>query len=214
MKRAIAETEAALRRAGAQPLMTLDDAAHAQFWASADDFAALRVGPREALARLNTLPSEAAQALDMASGLASEHGLRLSWLADLATGTLWLRLSAHDEAFADTSANDGAALGGDVIFAAALRATLERSSTAGASSPLSPAHRRSSARSRSGAPTPPAWSSCAKSNDASTLLTASTLAASSRASDPVHAHHGSATFRSTRRPTRCVAWPVRHTFIW
>jgi glycolate oxidase FAD binding subunit len=125
VKRAITETEVTLRDAGAQPLMTLDDAAHTEFWASANDFAALRVSPREALARLNTLPSENAQTLDMVAGLAREHGLRLSWLTDLATGTHWLRLSAHDEAATVESADGGAALGGDAIFAVALRATLE-----------------------------------------------------------------------------------------
>lgn len=122
VKRAIAESEAALSRVGAQPLMTLDDINHEAFWASANDFPALRVGPREALTRISTLPSEVGQALDMAEGLASEHGLRLLWLADLATGTLWLRLSAHDTASAEW---EGEALGRDVVFAASLRATLE-----------------------------------------------------------------------------------------
>jgi FAD/FMN-containing dehydrogenase len=123
VRRAVAETEAALRQFGAQPLMTLDDASHEAFWASANDFPALRVGPREALTRINALPSEMGQALDMAEGLASEHGLRLLWLADLATGTLWLRLSAYDDAHDDE--REGEALGRDVVFAASLRATLE-----------------------------------------------------------------------------------------
>lgn len=120
VRRAITEGEAALRQAGAQPLMTLDGASHEAFWASANDFPALRVGPREALARVSTLPSEAGQTLDMAEGLASEHGLRLLWLADLTTGSLWLRLSAHDDA-----EREGETLGRDVVFAASLRATLE-----------------------------------------------------------------------------------------
>ncbi|MGH2501148.1 MAG: FAD-linked oxidase C-terminal domain-containing protein, partial [Ktedonobacterales bacterium] len=72
----------------------------------------------------NTLPSEAAQALEMAAGLASEHGLRLGWIADLGTGTLWLRLSATDEHRAE-STEEGAALAHDARFAAALRATLD-----------------------------------------------------------------------------------------
>lgn len=124
VKRAIAESEAALRQADAQLLLTLDGASHEAFWASANDFPALRVGSREALARVNTLPSEVGQAVEMAEGLASEHGLRLLWLADLATGTLWLRLSAHDDEAAGAE-RDGETLGRDVMFAAALRAILE-----------------------------------------------------------------------------------------
>lgn len=123
VRRAVAESEAALRQAGASPMLTLDGASHDAFWASANDFAALRAGPREALARVNTLPAETGQALDMAEGLASEHGLRLLWLADLATGTLWLRLDAHDDE--DGSNSAGESIGRDVVFTAALRATLE-----------------------------------------------------------------------------------------
>jgi glycolate oxidase FAD binding subunit len=122
--RAIAETHAALRGAEVAPLLTLDGASHAAFWASANDFAALRVHPREALARVSALPAEMGQALDMAEQLASEHGLRLLWLADLATGALWLRLSAHEEATVDDE-RDGEALGRDVLFATALRATFD-----------------------------------------------------------------------------------------
>jgi hypothetical protein len=64
------------------------------------------------------------QALDMAESLASEHGLRLLWLTDLATGALWLRLSAHDETD-PADEREGEALGRDVLFASALRATLD-----------------------------------------------------------------------------------------
>ncbi|HEX8731616.1 MAG TPA: FAD-binding oxidoreductase [Ktedonobacterales bacterium] len=116
VQRAIAEAEAALAHAGAQPLMTLQDAAaHAEFWASANDFAALRAHAREALVRVNTPPSEVAEALDTAAALTYKHTLRLDWLADLATGTLWLRLSP-DGAADDSSAADGS----DGAFAAAL----------------------------------------------------------------------------------------------
>jgi FAD/FMN-containing dehydrogenase len=128
VKRAIVETHAALRGAEVAPLLTLDGASHAAFWASANDFAALRVHPREALARVSALPTEMGQALDMAEKLASEHGLRLLWLADLATGALWLRFSAHEEATATgerADDRDGEAVGRDVLFAAALRATLD-----------------------------------------------------------------------------------------
>lgn len=122
VQRAITEASSALRQKGAQPLMTLDHAGHEAFWASANDFLALRVGPREALTRINTLPSEVGQTLDMADGLASEHGLSLLWLADLATGTIWLRYSAQDDGPAE---HEGEALGRDVVFATSLRATLE-----------------------------------------------------------------------------------------
>ncbi|MDE3229539.1 MAG: FAD-binding oxidoreductase [Chloroflexota bacterium] len=112
VRRAVAEAEAALAHVGAQPLMTLQDAAaHAEFWASANDFAALRAHAREALVRVNTPPSDVAEALDTAAALTYKHALRLGWLADLATGTLWLRLSPEDAA-------------GDDAFAAALGATL------------------------------------------------------------------------------------------
>jgi glycolate oxidase FAD binding subunit len=122
--RAIAETHAALRAAGVAPLLTLDGVSHEAFWASANDFPALRVHQREALARVSALPAEMGQALDMAESLASEHGLRLLWLTDLATGALWLRLSAHDETD-PADEREGEALGRDVLFASALRATLD-----------------------------------------------------------------------------------------
>ncbi len=124
VRRAVAETQDALRQAGAPPLLTFDGASQEAFWASANDFPALRVGPREALARISALPSEMGQALGMAESLAGEHGLRLLWLADLTTGTLWLRLSAHDEVAPDAE-REGEALGRDVVFALALRATLD-----------------------------------------------------------------------------------------
>lgn len=125
IQRAIAETHAALRQAEAAPLLTLDGPSHEAFWASANDFPALRVHPREALVRVNALPAEMGQAHDMAESLASEHGLRLLWLTDLATGTLWLRLSADDEASPTAEEREGEALGRDVVFAGALRATLD-----------------------------------------------------------------------------------------
>ncbi|HET9112169.1 MAG TPA: FAD-binding oxidoreductase [Ktedonobacterales bacterium] len=124
VQRALAETHAALRQVEVAPLLTLDGASHEAFWASANDFAALRTHPREALVRLSALPAEMGQALDMAESLASEHGLRLLWLTDLTTGALWLRLSAYPEAEPDAE-REGEALGRDVVFATALRATLD-----------------------------------------------------------------------------------------
>ncbi|HEX9035924.1 MAG TPA: FAD-binding oxidoreductase [Ktedonobacterales bacterium] len=110
--RARTALETTLRGVGAERLMTLDTAATAAFWASVNDFAALRAAPREALARVSTLPSETMPAHDLAFRLTSERGLTLHWLADLQAGTLWLRFSDH-----------GATLPGDA-FAAALRTTL------------------------------------------------------------------------------------------
>ncbi|HZC06308.1 MAG TPA: FAD-binding oxidoreductase [Ktedonobacterales bacterium] len=124
IQRSLAETHDALRRIDVAPLLTLDGASHDAFWASANDFPALRVHSREALVRVSALPAEMAQALDMAENLAGEHGLRLLWLTDLATGTLWLRLSAHIETAPDDE-RDGEAIGRDVAFATALRATLD-----------------------------------------------------------------------------------------
>lgn len=124
VRRAVTETEAALRQADARPLLTFDGAGHDAFWASANDFTALRAGAREAVVRVNTLPAEMGQAIEMAEGLASEHGLRLLWFADLATGTLWLRLSADDNGPAGAE-RDGETLGRDVMFAGALRVTID-----------------------------------------------------------------------------------------
>ncbi|HEY8324609.1 MAG TPA: FAD-binding oxidoreductase [Ktedonobacterales bacterium] len=120
VKRGIAETTIALRQAGVTPLLTLEGASHDAFWASANDFAALRAHPREALARLNALPTEMGAALEQAEQLASEHRLRLHWLTDLLTGALWLRLSAED----DDTAGAAADAQRDAAYAAALRATL------------------------------------------------------------------------------------------
>ncbi|HEX2347937.1 MAG TPA: FAD-binding oxidoreductase [Ktedonobacterales bacterium] len=119
VKRGVAETTIALRQAGVAPLLSLDGASHDAFWASANDFAALRAHPREALARLNALPTEMGAALEQAEQLASEHRLRLHWLTDLLSGTLWLRLSAEDDDVAV-----GSAAQRDAAYAAALRATL------------------------------------------------------------------------------------------
>jgi glycolate oxidase FAD binding subunit len=112
--RAAASLERTLSDTGARPLLTLDAAATGAFWASVNDFPALRTAPREALARASTLPSETMPALDFAQRLASEHHLTLHWLADLQAGTLWLRLSDPDSASDATGPT----------FASALRAAL------------------------------------------------------------------------------------------
>ncbi len=122
VKRALAESESALRKAEIEPLITLDGPNHAAFWASVDDFPALRIHPREALVRVSVLPAAAAAALDMADDLANEHRLSLFWVADLATGTLWLRLSAPSDDPAGE--RDGAMLSRDAAFAQSMRAIL------------------------------------------------------------------------------------------
>jgi glycolate dehydrogenase FAD-binding subunit len=94
--RGAATLERALAAAGAEPLMTLDTTATAAFWASVNDFPALRAGPREALVRVSTLPSEVLSAQELAQNLALQHDLTLRWLADLQSGALWLRLWAPD----------------------------------------------------------------------------------------------------------------------
>ncbi|HEX8983158.1 MAG TPA: FAD-binding oxidoreductase [Ktedonobacterales bacterium] len=123
VKRAIAESESALRKAEIEPLMTLDGPNHAAFWASANDFPALRIHPREALVRVSTLPDAVAAALDMANSLADEHRLSLFWVADLATGTLWLRLSAPSDN--PDGERDGAMLNRDAAFAHGMRVIIQ-----------------------------------------------------------------------------------------
>lgn len=112
--RAAADLERALPTSGADHIMTLDTAATAHFWASVNDFPALRAGKREALVRISTLPSETTPALDLARDLAQQYDFTLNWLADAQTGTLWARFWAPD---ATLSASNAA-------FSGALHATL------------------------------------------------------------------------------------------
>jgi FAD/FMN-containing dehydrogenase len=112
--RAAATLVRAFREAGAEPLLTLDTEGTAAFWASVNDFPALRAGPREALIRVSTLPSEAMPAQDLAQSLALQHDLTLRWLADLQAGALWLRLWAPDATLSASA----------IAFTNALRDTL------------------------------------------------------------------------------------------
>lgn len=118
VKRASAEAESALSREGIHPLMTLDGAHQAAFWATVNNFPALRTHGREALARVNTLPTSLDDAVRHAEEVVSAQGLQLHWVADLATGTLWLRLSADD-------ATNNVSARRDVAFASALRVSLD-----------------------------------------------------------------------------------------
>jgi glycolate oxidase FAD binding subunit len=112
--RSAVDLERALPPISADHIMTLDSAATTHFWASINDFPALRTSKREALVRVVTLPTEIASALDVARDLAQQYDLTLHWLADMQAGTLWTRFWAPD---ATLSASN-------VAFSGALRATL------------------------------------------------------------------------------------------
>ena len=103
VKRADAEARAILREAGGRGILSLDNDAQATFWAALDDFAqtAARTSPAEALLRVSVLPLECVTVLETVQTLAAEHGLALTWLADAAAGTVWLRLRG-DAADADS----------------------------------------------------------------------------------------------------------------
>ena len=98
VERGVGEVEEAMRAARVDPALSLDGETNDAFWQAASDF--LRVAPDpadgadDALLRLSILPMECIAALEAAQTLASEHGLALAWLADLATGVIWVRLRA------------------------------------------------------------------------------------------------------------------------
>lgn len=95
VKRAVAEGTAVLRASGGRDILTLDSAAHDEFWAELNNFPQTATPTRvAALFRVSALPVESASVLDVAQSLAMEHALRLSWLADAATGVLWLRATS------------------------------------------------------------------------------------------------------------------------
>lgn len=93
-RRADAESRAILREAGGRGILSLDNEAQQPFWATLDDFAetAAQRAPSDALLRVSVLPFECGTVLEVAQTLAGEHGLALTWLADAASGTVWLRL--------------------------------------------------------------------------------------------------------------------------
>ncbi|HEU5440936.1 MAG TPA: FAD-binding oxidoreductase [Ktedonobacterales bacterium] len=96
VERAVREARAVLQQAGARTILEVEHAAHEAFWAPLERLAAAGTsspsGRSEALLRLPALPSELPEALEMARALAQDRVLALAWLADAATGTLWLRL--------------------------------------------------------------------------------------------------------------------------
>jgi glycolate oxidase FAD binding subunit len=109
--RGAADLERALPDISVDHIMTLDNAATAHFWASVNDFPALRTGKREALVRVVTLPSEIASALDAARDLAQQYDLTLNWLADMQAGTLWARFWAPDSTLSASNVAFSGALG-------------------------------------------------------------------------------------------------------
>lgn len=96
VKRVDEEGRAVLREAGGHGILSLDNDTQQTFWAALGDFAqtAMQTSPAEALLRVSVLPMECATVLDAAQTLVAEHGLALTWLADAAAGTVWLRLRA------------------------------------------------------------------------------------------------------------------------
>ncbi|MEO7001494.1 MAG: FAD-binding oxidoreductase [Ktedonobacterales bacterium] len=137
VKRGIAEVEEAMRAAQVDPALTLDGSANDAFWQAANDFLCVAPdlahpdsthtdpsigadGAEDALLRLSILPMESVAALEAAQTLASEHGLALAWLADLATGVIWVRLRSGGTISAVESS---AASAVNATFARALIAT-------------------------------------------------------------------------------------------
>ena len=93
VRRARREAEQALQRTGAQTLLTLERAAQDDFWSTMNEaLSPAQVEADETLLRLSMLPARCAEALTGAATLAATYGLALAWLADLASGTIWLRL--------------------------------------------------------------------------------------------------------------------------
>ncbi len=109
VRRGMREAEQAFQRTGVMPLLTLDQSAQDDFWATANDALSPElVGSDETLLRLTTLPAQGAAALAMAEALAATHRLTLAWIADLASGALWLRLRPQDGApITNASARQG-----------------------------------------------------------------------------------------------------------
>lgn len=103
--RALREGETLLAQGGARMTLSIEGAAQITFWAALDGFAQCATGGSrqggEALLRVSAQPSECATLLDKALNGVKENGGALTWLADAATGTIWLRIRAHGEGNAD-----------------------------------------------------------------------------------------------------------------
>jgi glycolate oxidase FAD binding subunit len=94
-----------------RPLM-LRDAAGLPVWAALNDLPATAdLLPTEAVIKIAVLPSELAKVVELARTMSAEHDLRLGWMADAATGLVWLRVMGLSEGD-DGQAAFAASLGG------------------------------------------------------------------------------------------------------
>ncbi len=99
--RALREGETALTRGGARKALSIEGAAQATLWAALDGFAQCATGGSrdggDALLRVSAQPAECATLLGTALNGVKENGSALTWLADAATGTIWLRIRANGD---------------------------------------------------------------------------------------------------------------------
>lgn len=110
--RAIHEGKSALTQGGARMTVSIEGEAQTAFWAALDDFTQCAVsGSEEALLRVSAQPSECATLLDMALRSAKESRSALTWLADAATGTIWLRIAVGGDGSATRVTSLGDILG-------------------------------------------------------------------------------------------------------
>lgn len=92
--RAMREGETVLTQAGARMALPIEGEAQTTFWATLDDYAqCVTRGDDEVLLRISAQPSACATLLDVAQSSIKESGGVSTWLADAATGTIWLRMS-------------------------------------------------------------------------------------------------------------------------
>lgn len=109
--RAMREGESAMTEGGARRTRAIDSNEQATFWAALDDYAqCVTRGDDEVLLRVAAQPSESAALLDAVLKSANEGGVMLTWLADAATGTIWLRMRAGGTGKGEPSAALGDAL--------------------------------------------------------------------------------------------------------
>lgn len=68
-------------------------------WTVLDDLpATVDLLPTEAVIKVAVLASEIGTVVEMARALCAEHGLLFCWLADVATGVVWLRVTSTEDA--------------------------------------------------------------------------------------------------------------------
>lgn len=100
--RALQEAETVLTQGGARMTLPIEGEAQTTFWAALDDFAqCVTSGGDEALLRVSAQPSECATLLDTALDSVKGRSVALTWLADAATGTIWLRIRVNGGGNAD-----------------------------------------------------------------------------------------------------------------